>query len=58
VLANLELRNLVSEMGRGSGPGQPKLYGTTMRFLQLLGLENLEELPKPARELEQSVPSA
>ena len=58
VLANLELRNLVSEMGRGSGPGQPKLYGTTMRFLQLLGLENVEELPKPARELEQSVPSA
>jgi len=32
VLANLELRNLVTEVGRGAGPGQPKLYGTTMRF--------------------------
>ncbi|HEX6350791.1 MAG TPA: SMC-Scp complex subunit ScpB [Candidatus Dormibacteraeota bacterium] len=47
VLANLELRNLVSEVGRGSGPGQPKLYGTTMRFLQVLGLESLDQLPSP-----------
>jgi segregation and condensation protein B len=47
VLANLELRNLVVEVGRGSGPGQPKLFGTTMRFLSLLGLESLEELPLP-----------
>src|SRR5438105_10127079 len=47
VLANLELRNLVSEVGRGSGPGQPKLYGTTMRFLQLLGLSSLDDLPPP-----------
>lgn len=45
VLANLELRNLVAEVGRGPGPGQPKLYGTTMRFLQVLGLESLQELP-------------
>ena len=63
VLANLELRNLVAEVGRGSGPGQPKLYGTTMRFLQLLGLENLDDLPKPGtapldRELEGSASSA
>lgn len=48
VLANLELRNLVAEVGRGGGPGQPKLYGTTMRFLQVLGLESLEQLPNPA----------
>jgi len=39
VLSNLELRDLVTEVGRGEGPGQPKLYGTTMRFLQVLGLE-------------------
>jgi segregation and condensation protein B len=60
VLANLEQRNLVTEVGRGTGPGQPKLYGTTMRFLQMLGLETLEELPRPEREpeLEQSAPSA
>ena len=47
VLANLELRDLITEVGRGSGPGQPKLYGTTMRFLQVVGLESLEHLPSP-----------
>jgi segregation and condensation protein B len=50
VLANLELRNLVIEVGRGSGPGLPKLYGTTMRFLQVLGLSSLDELPAPNLE--------
>jgi segregation and condensation protein B len=47
VLANLELRDLVSEMGREATAGQPKLYGTTMRFLQVMGLESLEQLPSP-----------
>ena len=47
VLSNLELRDLITEVGRGSGPGQPKLYGTTMRFLQVMGLESLEHLPTP-----------
>jgi segregation and condensation protein B len=48
VLANLELRDLITEVGRGTGPGQPKLYGTTMRFLQMLGLESLDQLPPPS----------
>jgi segregation and condensation protein B len=47
VLANLELRALVTVVGRAESPGQPKLYGTTMRFLQLLGLESLDQLPAP-----------
>ena len=47
VLTNLELRNLIAEVGRGSGPGLPKLYGTTMRFLQVMGLESLDHLPTP-----------
>lgn len=47
VLANLELRDLVTEVGRADGPGQAKLYGTTMRFLQVLGLRSLEDLPVP-----------
>jgi segregation and condensation protein B len=51
VLANLELRDLVAEVGRGSGPGQPKLYGTTMRFLQVLGLASVEDLPPPPGEI-------
>jgi len=50
VVANLELRNLVVEVGRGSGPGQPKLYGTPMRFLQVLGLASLADLPAPGSE--------
>jgi segregation and condensation protein B len=57
VLTNLELRDLIVEVGRGSGPGQPKLYGTTMRFLQVMGLESLDHLPKPRfdpEELERS----
>ncbi|MDQ6773653.1 MAG: SMC-Scp complex subunit ScpB [Candidatus Dormibacteraeota bacterium] len=48
VLANLELRDLVTEVGRSPGPGQPKLYGTTMRFLRLMGLGSLAELPQAA----------
>ena len=52
VIANLELRDLVREVGRGTGPGQPRLFGTTIRFLQMLGLASLEELPFPeTREL-------
>jgi segregation and condensation protein B len=47
VLTNLELRDLIAEVGRGTGPGQPKLYGTTMRFLQVMGLESLDHLPTP-----------
>jgi len=47
VLSNLELRNLITEVGRGTGPGLPKLYGTTMRFLQVMGLESLDHLPTP-----------
>ena len=48
VLTNLEPRDLITEVGRGSGPGLPKLYGTTMRFLQVMGLESLDHLPKPS----------
>jgi segregation and condensation protein B len=48
VLSNLELRDLITEVGRGPGPGQPKLYGTTMRFLQVVGLESLDHLPTPS----------
>ena len=47
VLSNLELRDLITEVGRGSGPGQPKLYGTTMRFLLVMGLDSLDNLPAP-----------
>jgi segregation and condensation protein B len=56
VLSNLELRDLVREVGRGSGQGHPKLFGTTIRFLQMLGLESLDDLPLP--ETEESAPQS
>jgi len=49
VLANLELRDLVREVGRETTPGQPRLYGTTMRFLQVMGFRSLDDLPPPPR---------
>jgi segregation and condensation protein B len=58
VLANLELRDLVSEVGRAPGPGQAKLYGTTMRFLQVLGLRSLDDLPVPEQLREQLEPAS
>jgi segregation and condensation protein B len=57
VLTNLELRALIAEVGRGSGPGLPKLYGTTMRFLQVMGLESLDHLPTPRLDSTEVEPS-
>ncbi len=57
VLTNLELRDLITEVGRGTGPGLPKLYGTTMRFLQVMGLESLDHLPTPRLDRAEVGPS-
>jgi segregation and condensation protein B len=45
VLESLERRGLIAEIGRASTPGQPRLFGTTLRFLQLVGLERVDQLP-------------
>lgn len=45
VLDGLERRGLISETGRAESPGHPRLFGTTLRFLQLVGLERIEQLP-------------
>ncbi|HXC78901.1 MAG TPA: SMC-Scp complex subunit ScpB [Candidatus Acidoferrum sp.] len=58
VLTNLELRDLITEVGRGTGPGLPRLYGTTMRFLQVMGLESLDHLPVPRLDRMEVGPSA
>jgi segregation and condensation protein B len=58
VLANLELRDLIIEVGRAPGPGQARLYGTTMRFLQVLGLESLQQLPVPTGKSEEEASPA
>jgi len=46
VLEHLEHRGLVAEVGRQHGPGNPRLFGTTLRFLQIVGLERIDDLPK------------
>ncbi len=45
VLESLERRGLVAEVDRQDTPGRPRLFGTTLRFLQIVGLERVDELP-------------
>jgi segregation and condensation protein B len=39
-------KHLVKIAGRAEEPGRPILYGTTKRFLEIFGLNNLRDLPK------------
>ena len=45
VIERLLRHDLVGEIGRSDGPGRARLFGTTMRFLQVVGISRLEELP-------------
>jgi segregation and condensation protein B len=51
VLEHLSERGLVSEIARQDSPGHPRLFGTTLRFLQLVGLESIEDLPPVAESV-------
>lgn len=44
-------RQLVKITGRAEVLGRPMLYGTTPRFLDIFGLANLKDLPKPEEVL-------
>lgn len=46
ILRVLMIRGLIAEVGRKEAPGRPILYGTTVKMLTYLGLENEEQLPK------------
>ncbi len=46
VLEKLLERGLVEVVTRGAGLGRPLLYGTTPQFLEILGLADLDELPR------------
>jgi segregation and condensation protein B len=48
VLRALVERGLVEEVGRDEGPGRAVLYGTTVEFLERLGLPSLADLPPVA----------
>jgi segregation and condensation protein B len=45
VLEGLLARGLIEERGRLETPGTPRLFGTTIRFLQLLGVSQVDDLP-------------
>ncbi|GAB5602009.1 SMC-Scp complex subunit ScpB [Thermus sp. FJN-A] len=45
VLESLLERGLIRVVGEKEAPGRPKLYGTTARFLEVFGLNSLEDLP-------------
>jgi segregation and condensation protein B len=46
VLRGLLERQLIKIAGRAQVIGRPMLYGTTRRFLEVFGLESLDDLPK------------
>jgi segregation and condensation protein B len=46
VIDKLLERGLVEVVTRGEGLGRPLLYGTTPQFLEILGLKDLEQLPR------------
>lgn len=41
--------NLIEEAGKLDAPGRPTMYKTTITFLKMFGLTNLEELPELPR---------
>jgi len=45
VLDSLERRGLIAEVDRQETPGRPRLFGTTLGFLQIVGLERIDDLP-------------
>ena len=46
VIDKLVERGLIEIVSRGEGLGRPLLYGTTPPFLEILGLKDLDELPR------------
>ena len=45
VIRTLERRGLVEEVDRLNLPGNPAIYGTTDRFLEIMDLETIDDLP-------------
>jgi segregation and condensation protein B len=45
VMRTLQQRGYIDEVARDQGPGQAVLFGTTMEFLERLGLDTVADLP-------------
>ncbi len=56
-LQKLLEKELVLISGRSDGPGRPLLYGTSERFMDYMGINSLNDLPKPKdfKEIENSI---
>ncbi|HSX47885.1 MAG TPA: SMC-Scp complex subunit ScpB [Candidatus Nanoarchaeia archaeon] len=52
-MRSLLLRGLVAESGHSQTPGQAKLYRTTAKFLQVLGLTETDKLPPLDEQIEE-----
>jgi segregation and condensation protein B len=50
-------KELVIISGRSEGPGRPLLYGTSDKFMDYMGINSLNDLPKPKdfKEVENSI---
>lgn len=46
IVSNLFEKGFLREMGRKDTPGKPVLYGTSEKFLELLGINSLQDLPR------------
>lgn len=46
LVTSLEQRGLVDNVGQGEGPGRPRLYRTTIKFLEHFGIRSPQELPQ------------
>lgn len=51
-IKRLLYRNLIKEVGKSDLPGKPMLYSVTDEFLDYLGLNSLDELPKICLDIE------
>lgn len=45
IIQKLQLRNLITDVGRKSEPGRPIMYGTSPYFLDYFGLTSIDKLP-------------
>lgn len=45
IIQKLQLRNLITDIGRKNEPGRPIMYSTSSYFLDYFGLTTIEDLP-------------
>lgn len=55
-IRNLMEKHLVKIAGRAEEPGRPILYGTTKRFLEVFGLNSINDLPSPDSQARPELP--